>query len=65
MLYEQQPDAPRLDMRRMYGDFANICAIKPDIPVSAPNTSPGRILAFFPPSIITLPFRLPAAQWNY
>ncbi len=65
MLYEQQPDAPRHNMRRMHGNFANICAIKPDVSVSAPNTSPGRILAFFPPSIQTLPFLLPAAQWNY
>ncbi len=65
MLYEQQPDARDIDMRRMHGDFANICAIKPISPVSAPNTSPGRILAFFPPRYITLPFRLPAAQWNY
>ncbi len=65
MLYEQQPEDRDIDMRRMHGDFANIYAISPMSPVSAPNTSPGRILAFFRHRYTTLPFLLPAAKWNY
>ncbi len=65
MLYEQQLTHRDINMRRMHGNFANICASSPMSPVSAPNTSPGRILAFSRHRYTTLPFLLPAAQWNY